>query len=72
MWRWTARRSSDRQGQPGGWACGTKRLAPRHRWTPSGVCALGVAACVRGRTGAGVPCAGYRPLNLCGGAAWTT
>ncbi|WP_424913175.1 hypothetical protein [Thermanaerothrix sp.] len=37
---------------------GTKRLAPRHRLPPSGGCALGLAAGVRGRYGASVPWAG--------------
>ncbi len=48
---------------------GTERLAPRHRLTPSGVCALGLAAGVRGRCGAGVPWAGVAARqNLdCGG-----
>ncbi len=52
--RWTVCRSSDRLGQPSGWALRHKRLAPRHRafgLTPFG--ALGLATGVRGRGGAG-------------------
>uniref|UniRef100_A0A7C4L3D1 Uncharacterized protein n=1 Tax=Bellilinea caldifistulae TaxID=360411 RepID=A0A7C4L3D1_9CHLR len=69
MWWWRAGWSSDQRGRPNGLAYGTVRLAPRHRLTPSGVCALGVAACVRGRSGASVPGAGVaaRPKELTSG-----
>ncbi|MFN7037701.1 MAG: hypothetical protein ACK4SN_15185 [Bellilinea sp.] len=70
MWRSAARRSSDRLGRPNGRASGTKRLAPRHRLSPSGDCALGVAACVRGRTGASVPWAGVTARLGCADAGF--
>ena len=58
-WRSAAGWSNDQQEQrPNGRATGTERLAPRHRSPPNGGIAPGVAACVRGRSGASVPFAG--------------
>ncbi len=65
MWNGAAGRSSDRRGwQPSGFALGTKRLAPRHRWLPSGSCALGLATGVRGRSGARVPFSFLRRITI--------